>query len=135
MLVALGPPAKVTAWPAESPLGLKLTAAPGDLAAEACWAAQQRPDTAPAVAAWPPMPLGGRQMCEELVAGLVWTQLWAARPQLWLLGVVGEMQLVARRWQPVAGVLSHAVCLQEAEERQQPESQPVAVCLRWAAVP
>ena len=87
MLVGLGTLAKMIAWPAESSLAPTPTAVPSGLAAGACWAAQQRSDAAPAVAAWPLMPLEAKQMSEEqlavaAVAGLMWTQLWAARLQL-----------------------------------------------------
>ena len=102
MLFGLASQAQTTAWPAENPLAPTLTAVPGGLAA-----AQQHPDAAPAVAAWPLMPLEGKQMFQEplamaAVAGLVWTQLWIAHPQLWCLEVVGGLQLIARQWQLVS---------------------------------
>lgn len=78
-------------------------------------------------------------MSAELLAVAAVRQLWVAQLQLWLLAVVGGLQLVARQRQSVswaaaaAGVQYLAVYLQEAEYRQQFELQPVGTCLRLVA--
>lgn len=78
-------------------------------------------------------------MSEELmaaVAGLLLTQLWL---QLWRLGVVEGLQLVARQLQRVswaaaaAGVQCLGAPVQQAEWRQYFEPQPGGTCLRLAA--